>query len=210
MKKLPSGIYAIINPGSRQDMDAIALARRSLDAGVHVLQLRAKSLAAGEMCDLAKDMARLCQSYDCLFIVNDRLDVALASGAHGVHLGQDDLPLEAARSIVPPGFTVGISTHSLEEAKEAESAGADYIGFGAMYETVTKEDVTPPRGKRGLTEVAAAVNIPVIAIGGITREHINEIKQADASGAAVISSIIARPDPGAAARELVREWESRR
>jgi thiamine-phosphate pyrophosphorylase len=206
MERLPSGIYAIINPGTRQDVSPLDLARRALEGGVGVLQLRAKNMAAGDMCALAREMVELCRSYDSLLIVNDRLDVALAAGAHGVHLGQDDLPLEAASRIRPPDFILGISTHNIEEAKQAESAGADYIGFGAMYETLTKEDVTPPRGKKGLAEVALAVNVPVIAIGGIKLEHIREVREAGASGAAVISAISSRADPAAAARELVSEW----
>ncbi|MFO8055827.1 MAG: thiamine phosphate synthase [bacterium] len=208
MTRLPSGIYAIVNPGMRLDVSAVELARRALSAGVRVIQLRAKNMAAGEMCELARKMTGLCREHDGLFIVNDRLDVALAADAHGVHVGQDDLPLEAARRLAPEDFVIGVSTHSLEEARQAENAGADYIGFGAMYETLTKEDVTPPRGKEGLAEVVASVSVPVIAIGGIKAEHIKEIKEAGVAGAAVISALISRADPQAAARELVHEWEA--
>jgi len=201
------GIYAIVDPTAGKGRDPLGLAATVLAAGVSVLQLRAKTMPAGEMLALARAMARLCREQGAAFIVNDRADVALAAGADGVHLGQDDLPTAVARGLAPPEFIIGVSTHSPEEATAAQRAGADYVAFGAMYPTATKSQVTAPQGPERLKAVVEAVRLPVIAIGGITLARLPEIKAAGAAGAAVISAIIGAPDPGAAAAKMLAAWQ---
>ena len=196
------GIYAILDPEAAAGRDLVSTGAAVLRAGVRVVQLRAKRLPAVEMARLAAGLCRLCREAGALFIVNDRVDVALAVGADGVHLGQEDLPITVARSLLPAGSVIGVSTHSLAEAREAERAGADYLGFGCMYSSPTKKDVTAPQGLERLREVTAAVGIPVVAIGGIGRDRLGEVKAGGAAAAAVISALVAA-DPEAAARELV-------
>jgi len=201
------GIYAIIDNFGRPELDHLALARAAVRAGVKVVQLRAKNLPTRDLVAAAREIAALCRSEGVLFIVNDRLDVALAAQADGAHLGQEDLPLAAARKIAGNRLLIGISTHSVEEARQAERQGADYVGFGAIYATASKAKVTAPQGKRRLAEATAAVAIPVIAIGGITREKLPEIHAAKAAGAAVIGAWVLAADPERALRSLVQAWQ---
>ena len=200
------GIYAIVDPSGRPGFDPVALSEAAIRAGVAVLQLRAKDLSARELVQQAKAMAGRCREAGVIFIVNDRLDAALAAGADGVHLGQDDLPLDAARRVAGKDFLIGISTHSVAEAAAAEQAGADYIGFGAMYSTASKKDVTPPQGPGLLAEVVRAVSIPAIAIGGIALDKLAEVHAAGAKGAAVIGAWTLAADPETALRGLVERW----
>jgi len=138
-----------------------------------------------------------------LFIVNDHADIAKAVDADGVHLGQDDLPLEYGRKILGRDKLIGISTHSVEQAREAEAAGADYIGFGPLFPTKTKE-AGPHQGVEKLRLLRNAVSLPVLAIGGIRPDTLAEVMQAGADGIAVISAVLSAPDPGAAARDLIK------
>ncbi len=144
-----------------------------------------------------------------MFIVNDRCDVAKAVGADGVHLGQEDLPLVDARAILGSGKLIGVSTHSLAQALEAEKAGADYIGFGPIFQTTTKENPDPVVGVGGLREVRARVRIPIVAIGGITAQNVADVMNAGADGAAAISAILAAPDPSKAMIELISAIEGK-
>jgi thiamine-phosphate pyrophosphorylase len=136
------------------------------------------------------------------FIVNDHPDIAMAVDADGVHLGQDDLPVEEARKLMGGSRIIGVSTHSVEQARAAQSAGADYIGFGPIFTTKTK-DAGPHRGIEGLREVRKAVKLPVIAIGGINGGNLDNALEAGADGVAVISAILAAPDLHEAARGMV-------
>ncbi len=135
--------------------------------------------------------------------MNDHADIAVAVGADGVHLGQDDLPIAAARKVLGPQALIGISTHSLEQAKDAEAAGADYIGFGPVYRTTTK-DAGEVQGLENLAAVAAAVSIPVIAIGGVSLDTIGDVMHAGAGGAAVIGAVCSARDISQAAKDLIR------
>ncbi len=206
-RKKVRGVYAIIDPEVGAGKEPLKLLRQTLEAGVTVVQLRAKKLPAGEMVNLAREMATLCDKRGAAFIVNDRLDVALASGAHGAHLGQDDLPASRARSISGNSFLLGISTHSVEEAKKAEFDDADYVGFGSMYTTSTKNNVSIPQGIDNLIHVVKSVSIPVVAIGGIGADNLLEIRGTGCACAAVISSISASSNPEEAARSMVRLWK---
>jgi thiamine-phosphate pyrophosphorylase len=163
--------------------------KRVLDGGLRWVQLREKVLPRREIFHLAERLRKITSQYGATFIVNDHPDIALASGADGVHLGQDDLPLEEARKVVGEKI-IGISTHSLEEAIDAQNRGADYIGFGPIFGTTTKDNPLPPRGVKALREVSEAVAIPVVAIGGIKLENLKDVLTSGASAVAVASGIL--------------------
>lgn len=189
---LPS-LYAILDPEQIKGQTTETVLRALLEGGVKLLQLRAKLAPAGEFLELARVTRRATRSYGCRLIVNDRVDVALACQADGVHLGQEDLPLHAARKLVSDRI-IGISTHDVEQAQEAEAGGADYIGFGPMFGTTTKETGYSARGLEMLRRVRAAVKIPIVAIGGITEANVAEVWQAGADSAAIISDLLGADD----------------
>jgi len=178
---------------------------RAIEGGATCIQLREKDLATRELFSLAEQLRKLTREKGVTFIVNDRLDVALAAGADGVHLGQDDLPLSAARRLMPPGMILGASAGSLQEARQAQAMGASYLGVGAVFMTGTKPDAGKPIGLENLAAICRGVNIPVIGIGGINAANAGQVIEAGARGVAVISSVVAADDVAAAAREIARE-----
>ncbi|MBM3459059.1 MAG: thiamine phosphate synthase [Armatimonadetes bacterium] len=186
----------------------VEVARAALAAGVRVVQLRDKERDAGELLPLIWEIRRLCRAAGALFLVNDRVD--LAQAADGVHLGQTDFPVALARAMLGPERCVGISVENEEQVRAAEEAGADYLGVGAIYGTSTKLDAGDPVGLEQLRRFRAITALPLVAIGGITRERLPEVRRAGADSAAVIGAIAAQPEPETAARELVRTWEAAR
>ena len=207
------GLYGILDPAVAAafapDPDATltrALAE-ALAGGCRVFQYREKEASPSTILSRARRFSRICREAGAVFIVNDRLDVALLSGADGCHLGQEDLPLTEARRICPPGFILGASTHDVVEARRAQAEGADYIGVGAVFPTMSKADATEPRGLRLIAEVAAVVAIPSIAIAGITRSNVREVIRAGASGFAVISDLFGGPGIRERAEEYTRIWD---
>lgn len=184
--------------------DLLHVVRLCLEAGAPAVQLRDKGATARELYEQAVRLRALTTEYEALLFINDRLDIALAAGADGVHLGPGDLPIEAARRAAPAPFLIGISTDDPGTARRVEAAGADYIGCGAVFGTTTKAEVGGEKiGPEGLAAVAGAVEIPVVAIGGITPENAGELAATGAAGIAVIGALMAAPDPRAAARELL-------
>ncbi|MFN3476319.1 MAG: thiamine phosphate synthase [Candidatus Methylomirabilales bacterium] len=177
------------------------MAERALQGGASIIQLRDKEASPRALLPEAFALAQLCRQYGATFIVNDRLDLALASGADGVHLGQDDLPAQAARRLLQ-GKLLGVSTHSVEQAVQAEEDGADYIGVGPIFPTATKETGYRPLGLEGLRKIREAVKIPVLAIGGIDFENAPLVIQAGADGVAVISAVVGAHDITQAAHRL--------
>ncbi len=173
------GAY-VITSGNHLEM-----AERACKAGARVLQYRDKQASRGEMLTMARRIRRLTAESDTLFIVNDYIDIALLAGADGVHLGQDDIPISEAREITPPGFVIGISTHSLEQALEAEKQGADYIGSGPVFATPTKEDYIPI-GPDTVKQVLRSVRIPVVTIGGLNLENLPRLREAGAKNVAMV------------------------
>ena len=173
----------------------------ALQGGVTCVQLREKHLDRDAFLAEAKQICALCRRYGVPFIVNDDLDVALACGADGIHVGQDDMPAAEVRRRAGRRLIVGVSAHTPEEARLAEAAGADYLGAGAVFGSATKTDaslLTPA----GLQAVCAAVHIPVVAIGGVNAGNILQLQGSGAAGAAVVSGIFGAPDISAACREL--------
>jgi thiamine-phosphate pyrophosphorylase len=173
----------------------------AVEAGVDVVQLREKGLPGREMLALARALREITARRGAMFIVNDRPDIALLAHADGVHVGQEDLPLHEARAVVGSDLLVGVSTHSVEQARAAERAGADYIGAGPMFLTATK-DAGPLLGPEGLRGVMAAVSLPVFAIGGIQPANLGDIAVAGGRRVAVSSAILSASDPGSAVRAL--------
>lgn len=189
----------VITDPSLAGRDHVAIAAAALDGGADMVQLRDKRGDLRALLPQARAIRALCSAHGAIFIVNDRLDLALAAGADGAHVGQDDLPAEAARRLLGPGKILGVSTHDRGQAEAARRARADYIGFGPMFLTGTKETGYAPRGLAGLREVRAAVGLPILAIGGITLEGVADVIAAGATAVAVISAIVAAPDMAAAA-----------
>jgi thiamine-phosphate pyrophosphorylase len=180
------------------------MVRAALAAGAPAIQLRDKTANARELFDQAMTLLPLTRAHGALLFVNDRLDVALAADADGVHLGPDDLPLELARRIAPRPFLIGFSADDPDVARQAMGAGADYIGCGAVFGTATKAEASAERiGVHRLDEVAAAVHIPVIGIGGITPANIRQVAATRAHGAAVVSAVMSATDPAEVVRALL-------
>lgn len=178
----------------------------ALRGGTTVIQLREKDCSSREFYELGLRVKKITERYNAPLIINDRVDIALAVGAAGVHVGQGDLPCKVVREIVGPDMIVGVSAATLEEAVRAEQDGADYLGVGAMYATATKTD-TRPVSMEELLKIRAAVKIPIVVIGGINKQTLGNFKGTGVDGLAVVSAIVAQPDPEAAARELLRMWK---
>jgi thiamine-phosphate pyrophosphorylase len=170
--------------------------------GVTMVQLREKDASSREFYETALELRALTRSLGIPLVINDRLDIALAVGAEGLHIGQADLPLKKARQLAGRNLFIGISAGTVEEALAAERDGADYLGVGAVYPTGSKPDAGEAIGIRGLADICAAVRIPVIGIGGLKAENAGEVLGAGAAGVAVISAILSQPDIEAAARRL--------
>lgn len=188
---LPSHFYAIVDPAGGHD--PVELARSMLEAGVRLMQLRLKNVGSREFLAAARAIAQMCHEAGAVFIVNDRVDIAMLSDADGVHVGQNDLPLAAGRKLTGPGKIVGVSTASVEMARAAEAGGADYIGFGPMYPGGLK-NIKQGQGLKRLAEVRAAVKLPIVAIGGITEARVPEVLKAGANAAAIITDVVKAPD----------------
>jgi thiamine-phosphate pyrophosphorylase len=181
------------------------LVQLALSAGAPAIQLRDKTATARELHEQARELLPLIRNSEALLFINDRVDVALAAGADGVHLGPDDMPVAAARRIMPPQFLIGYSTDQPSLARDAERDGASYIGCGAVYGTTTKLEVAGESiGPGRLDEVARAVTIPVIGIGGINAERAAEIANTAAAGIAVVGAVMSAADPRAATIALLR------
>lgn len=170
--------------------------------GAAIVQLREKGLEDDAFLAEAKRFAALCRALGAVSIINDRPDIALAAGADGVHVGQSDLEAGRARALLGPDKIVGVSAHSAEEARRAREAGADYLGCGAAFVTGTKTDAKPI-SKETIRAVTAATGVPVVAIGGVSRENILELRGLGLAGVAVVSGIFGQGDVQSAARELL-------
>jgi thiamine-phosphate pyrophosphorylase len=172
-----------------------------LDEGVQFIQYREKKHSRRDIFFVAERLRKITDDYNCIYIVNDHADIALAVDADGVHLGQDDLPLEFAKKIMGDKI-IGISTHSLEEAMKATEGGADYIGFGPMYHTTTK-DAGAPKGPEMLREIRSNVRVPVVAIGGIKLENLEEVFSTGADAVAIASAILRSDNIATSAKAFV-------
>ena len=212
------GLYAIVDNTLTPHLSHPELAEKVLQGGARIIQLRVKppapasgkpTLSHRELLETAKTIRNLTRHYKASLIINDQADIALAAEADGLHLGQDDLPLSEARRILGENKVIGISTHSLEEAERAWKEGADYIGFGPVFTTETKGESLSPRGAESLKQVVDAIDLPIIAIGGINEKNIGEVIEAGANGAAIISSITTAEDITEKTRLFVELWRKK-
>jgi len=188
--------------GTRSISDIV---RAAVAAGAPAVQVRDKRATARELVSLARTLLPITSAAHALLFINDRLDVALATGADGVHLGPRDIPVSAARRIAPLPFLIGCSTDDPVRARQLERDGASYIGCGAVFGTATKDVAGERIGIDRLDEVARAVAIPVVGIGGVNEANIGSIMRTHAAGAAVVSAVMAADDPGTATRALLRQ-----
>lgn len=204
MKAQPDySIYLVTDDGCLQGRALIDCVREALEGGVTLVQYRAKTASSAEMYAEALQLKALCDSFKVPLIINDRLDIAMAVGAAGVHLGQDDLPCAAARKLLGEDYLIGVSAHNPAEAKAALQSGADYLGCGAVFGTATKADVKK-LGTEGLMAICREKGLPVVGIGGVTADNYREVRAAGADGAAIVSGILAQPDISATVRAIAK------
>jgi thiamine-phosphate pyrophosphorylase len=195
-------LYVITDETIAGGLSHAEIARRAVPGGADIIQLRDKGLSCAALAAAGREIAAVVRESGAVFIVNDRLDVAIACGADGVHLGQDDMRVSTARQLAPPGFIIGVSVSTVDEAVQAEQEGADYLALSPVFSTASKDDAGPGLGPGRLTEIRRAVSLPLVAIGGINRQNVRDVIAAGADGIAVISAVVASPDITAAAREL--------
>ena len=200
---MPSyALYVVTDEVASGGRSHLECAREAIAAGADVVQLREKARSSGEILAIARAIRAATAESRTLFVVNDRLDIALAAGADGVHLGQDDLPVAAARRIAPRPFLIGASVGGVDEAIRAERDGADYIAVSPVYPTGSKSNAGPGHGLAAVVAVRRAVRIPVLGIGGIDPANAADVVWAGADGCAVISAVLAQPDMAEAAQSL--------
>lgn len=198
------GLYVILDSSLLGGRSHLEMAGMVLEAGVKIIQLREKNMPSGKMLELACSINELCIAHQAILIINDYLDIALASNAGGLHLGQEDIPLPVARKHLPFGTLIGISVDSPEQAAKAEQDGADYIAPQAVFETSSKN--CRAIGLEALAAIRQGVTIPVVAIGGINIDNIDRVIKAGADAAAVMSSVTLSPQPVKTAREMARKF----
>lgn len=207
MRERLKGLYVIIDPEVARGRDEAQIAREAIAGGATMVQLRDKTRDKGEMLRVAEAIADVCRHEGALFITNDHVDVALAVGADGVHVGQKDLPVAVVRRLMGPNHIIGASTNNANEARKAEEDGADYVSVGRLFPTGSKAD-TRPATLDTLRAVKATVKLPVCAIGGINESNVDSVIAAGADIVSVIAAVVAAPDIRAAARALAERFES--
>jgi len=202
-----TGLYAILDSQKLGKRSHLEVAEKLIKGGARAIQLRYKLDNRGELLAIAQKLKGLCSESGVLFIVNDYLDIALAVGADGLHLGQEDLPVAIARRLLPIDTILGVSVTTVKQAKAAEGDGADYIGVGSMYSTSSKETARVV-GLERLREVRGVVSVPLVAIGGINKDNAGEVAAAGADGVAVISAILGAESIEKASRQLIKAFEA--
>ncbi len=195
-------LYLVTDRGLARGRSTPEIVRAAVFGGVTCVQLREKECPTREFIEQALAIKNFLEARQVPLIINDRLDVALAVAADGVHLGQSDMPLEMARKIAGRSLLIGISAESVQDAVAAEKSGADYLGVSPIFTTPTKTDTAPPLGLEGLREIRRRVRIPLVGIGGLNKSNAAEVICHGADGIAVVSAIVAADDPEASARQL--------
>jgi thiamine-phosphate pyrophosphorylase len=199
-------LYVILDRSVARGRDLVDVLDATIAGGCRMVQLREKAWPSGRLWPLAERLRARCRAAGVTFIVNDRLDLALALDADGIHLGQDDLPADRAQPLLRPGMVLGLSTHSVAQARAARDAGADYVAVGSMFPTPTKPDFELV-GPDLVRNVRGEIPVPLIGIGGVSHDNVADVIRAGADGVAVISAVCAAADPEAATRrflELIR------
>jgi len=195
-------LYVVLDRAAAGGRDLLDILDAALAGGSRLIQLREKEWPSGRVLPLAERLRARCQAAGATFIVNDRVDLAVAAGADGVHVGQDDLPARAARPLLRAGMILGVSTHSVAQARAAQADGADYIAVGSMFPTRSKAEFELV-GPDLLRKLRGEIRVPLIGIGGITHANLGEVIAAGADGVAVISAVCAAEDPRASAERFV-------
>jgi len=197
------GLYLISDTAFSRGRTHEEIVRAGLSGGARVIQLREKKLSLHELYPVALRIREMTREADAALIINDSIELAMAIGADGVHLGQEDMPAGVARRLLGPDKIIGVSTHTIEEALVAQGEGADYIGFGPIYKTDTKGS-GEPKGPEGLRAIREKIKVPVVAIGGIDAGNARVVIDAGADAVAVISAVVSAENIEKAAREIAR------
>lgn len=201
-----SGLYLILDSQALRGRNEVEVASQAIRGGAKAIQLRDKQHTKAELLEIAQRLKKVCAEKEVLFIINDYLDIALASGADGLHLGQNDLPLPEARRLLPIDKLIGCSATTLSQAVRSQSEGADYIAVGSIYPTPSKENFRLV-GLDTLRRIGRKISLPLIAIGGINQSNVESVMKAGADGVAVISAVLGAEDVEGATRELVTKLE---
>ena len=204
MNNLDLSLYLVTN-NSEDEEKFLKIIEDSIKGGVSVVQLREKTAGTLDFYNLALRVKEITQKYNVPLIINDRIDIALAIDADGVHVGQSDIPAKIARSMIGEDKILGVSAATIKEAAKAQLDSTDYIGVGAVYPTNTKDDASAV-SKKELKEIVESVNIPVVAIGGITKENVCELRDSGISGISVVSAIMNAKNPKLASENLLKEF----
>lgn len=200
-------LYLVTDRGILKGKDLFGAVEEAAKGGVTLVQLREKDISTLDFYNIALKMKALLKKYGIPLIINDRLDIALAVGADGLHVGQDDLPVDKARGLLGKGKILGYSVYNEQQALYGEKCGADYLGAGPVYPTGSKPDAVSPIGIGSLRRIAGSISIPVVGIGGIGFSNLKEVKEAGAAGISLISAILGSDDIRGTARELLKDWE---
>ena len=198
-------VYVITDRGTVGDRSLHDVIAAALKGGATVVQLREKNLPTHDIVTFGQALRDLTHSMNVPLIVNDRVDVALAINAEGVHVGPRDMPAKIARQLIGPDRILGVSAATVAEAQQAVQDGADYVGVGDLYGTPSKPDAGTPIGLERLAEIAQSIDIPIVGVGGVTVEKASAVIEAGAAGVAVISAVLAAPDPFDAAQQLRKQ-----
>ena len=206
MNDIDLSLY-LVTDNSENEEKFLKTIEEAILGGVSVVQIREKTAETLEFYNLAIKVKEITTKYNVPLIINDRVDVALAIDADGVHVGQSDMPCDITRKLIGENKILGVSAATIGEAKKAENDGADYIGTGAVFPTTTKDDA-PHVTKKDLSDITNSINIPVVAIGGITIDNANELKNTGISGLSVVSAIMSADDPKKASEKLLNIFNS--
>lgn len=206
--KLDLSLYLVTDKRNKTDDEFLEIIEEAIKGGTTVVQIREKEGETLDFYNLALKVKEITSKYNVPLIVNDRIDVALAIKSEGVHIGQTDMPADVARSLIGDEMILGVSASTVEEARKAEKDGADYIGTGAVFPTATKDDA-PSITKDDLKEVTGSINIPTVAIGGITLENANELAGTGIAGISVVSAIMNSKDPKTASENLLKIYNEK-
>jgi thiamine-phosphate pyrophosphorylase len=203
MKPIDWRLCLIADAEAAGNRSLVSIIQRAVEAGTTLVQVRGKKLSTPQFLNLALAAYEFCKSRDIPLIINDRIDIALACDADGVHLGQEDIPLSFARKILGNQRLIGVSVNTVKEAHEAEAKGASYLGVGPIYDTLSKEEIGPILYLEGLRKIRKKVQIPILAVGGIQAENARDVITSGADGLAVISAIMGSEDIAEATSRLL-------
>ncbi len=208
LRQVPlAGLYVVLDAGVARGRDLGEILVQAAAGGARLFQYRDKHASMREAYEAARVLRDLTRTHRSLLIINDRCDLALAVDADGVHLGQGDLPVQAARRLLGPDRLIGLSTHRPAEVEDPSASGADYLGFGPIYATKTKVHHDPAVGVQGMARIRAMTSLPVFAVGGVTRERVAALRRAGADGIAVASAVVTAGDIRSTVQSLIRSFE---